>query len=54
MGCLRPATPSNVPIIGKIKYDNLYVNTGHGTLGMDISLWILFVYLKFLEKDLLL
>lgn len=30
---LRPATPSNVPIIGKCKYPNLYLNTGHGTLG---------------------
>jgi D-amino-acid dehydrogenase len=30
---LRPATPSNVPIIGKSKLPNLYLNTGHGTLG---------------------
>lgn len=30
---LRPATPSNVPYIGKTKYENLYLNTGHGTLG---------------------
>lgn len=31
---LRPATPSNVPYIGKVsKYENLYVATGHGTLG---------------------
>ena len=30
---LRPATPSNVPIIGKSKLPNLYFNTGHGTLG---------------------
>ena len=30
---LRPATPSNVPIIGRSKVDNLYLNTGHGTLG---------------------
>ena len=30
---LRPATPSNVPIIGKSKLSNLYFNTGHGTLG---------------------
>lgn len=30
---LRPATPSNVPYIGKTKYPNLYINTGHGTLG---------------------
>ncbi|MCA3178053.1 MAG: D-amino acid dehydrogenase [Burkholderiaceae bacterium] len=30
---LRPATPSNVPIIGGSKLPNLYLNTGHGTLG---------------------
>jgi D-amino-acid dehydrogenase len=30
---LRPATPSNVPIIGRCKLPNLYLNTGHGTLG---------------------
>ena len=30
---LRPATPSNVPIIGRSKIANLYLNTGHGTLG---------------------
>jgi D-amino-acid dehydrogenase len=30
---LRPATPSNVPIIGRSALANLYLNTGHGTLG---------------------
>ncbi|MDQ7972530.1 MAG: D-amino acid dehydrogenase [Rhodocyclaceae bacterium] len=30
---LRPATPSNVPIIGRSKVPNLFLNTGHGTLG---------------------
>ncbi|MDF1486252.1 D-amino acid dehydrogenase [Ramlibacter sp. H39-3-26] len=30
---LRPATPGNVPLIGKTKLPNLYLNTGHGTLG---------------------
>jgi D-amino-acid dehydrogenase len=30
---LRPATPSNVPIIGKSRVSNLFLNTGHGTLG---------------------
>jgi D-amino-acid dehydrogenase len=30
---LRPATPSNVPLIGRSKYSNLFLNTGHGTLG---------------------
>ena len=30
---LRPATPSNVPLIGKTQLANLFLNTGHGTLG---------------------
>jgi len=30
---LRPATPSNVPYVGATRYPNLYLNTGHGTLG---------------------
>lgn len=31
--CLRPTTPDGPPIIGKSKYPNLYINSGHGTLG---------------------
>jgi D-amino-acid dehydrogenase len=31
--CLRPSTPDGPPIIGKTHYPNLYLNTGHGTLG---------------------
>ena len=34
---LRPATPSNVPIIGRSKISNLFMNTGHGTLGWTHS-----------------
>ncbi len=34
---LRPATPSNVPLIGRTRYPNLYLNTGHGTLGWTHS-----------------
>jgi len=30
---LRPATPSNIPYIGATEFPNLYLNTGHGTLG---------------------
>jgi D-amino-acid dehydrogenase len=30
---LRPATPSNIPYIGTSKVSNLFLNTGHGTLG---------------------
>lgn len=34
---LRPATPSNVPVIGRTRYANLYLNSGHGTLGWTLS-----------------
>ena len=34
---LRPATPSNVPVIGRTRYPNLYMNTGHGTLGWTLA-----------------
>lgn len=34
---LRPATPSNVPIIGRTRLANLYLNTGHGTLGWTLA-----------------
>ena len=30
---LRPATPTNIPYIGKSKLGKLWVNAGHGTLG---------------------
>ncbi|MDP2449283.1 MAG: D-amino acid dehydrogenase [Polaromonas sp.] len=30
---LRPATPTNIPCIGKTKVGKLWVNAGHGTLG---------------------
>jgi D-amino-acid dehydrogenase len=30
---LRPATPTNIPLIGRTKIGKLWVNTGHGTLG---------------------
>lgn len=35
---LRPMTPDSTPIIGVTKFDNLYTNTGHGTLGWTMSL----------------
>jgi D-amino-acid dehydrogenase len=30
---LRPATPSNIPYLGRTRYPNLFLDTGHGTLG---------------------
>ena len=34
---LRPSTPSNVPIIGRSRFPNLYLNNGHGRLGWAMS-----------------
>jgi D-amino-acid dehydrogenase len=34
---LRPATPSNVPLIGQCKLPGLWLNTGHGTLGWTLA-----------------
>jgi D-amino-acid dehydrogenase len=34
---LRPATPSNVPVIGRTRLRNLFLNTGHGTLGWTLA-----------------
>jgi D-amino-acid dehydrogenase len=35
--CLRPQTPSGAPVLGETTYDNLYLNTGHGTLGWTLG-----------------
>jgi D-amino-acid dehydrogenase len=36
---LRPATPSNVPYVGRArKFCNLWLNTGHGTLGWTMGM----------------
>ncbi len=34
---LRPATPSNQPLIGATRFPNLFLNTGHGTLGWTMA-----------------
>jgi D-amino-acid dehydrogenase len=34
---LRPMTPDGTPIVGGTRYDNLWLNTGHGTLGWTMS-----------------
>lgn len=34
---LRPMTPDSTPIIGRTKFDNLTINTGHGTLGWTMA-----------------
>lgn len=34
---LRPATPSNVPLVGRTRFPNLFLDTGHGTLGWTMA-----------------
>ncbi len=34
---LRPATPDGTPVIGATPLRNLFLNTGHGTLGWTMS-----------------
>ena len=34
---LRPATPSNIPCVERTRYPNLFLNTGHGTLGWTLA-----------------
>ncbi len=34
---LRPKTPDSTPIVGRTRMDNLFLNTGHGTLGWTMS-----------------
>jgi D-amino-acid dehydrogenase len=34
---LRPATPGNVPVIGRSSLSNVFFNTGHGTLGWTLA-----------------
>ena len=34
---LRPMTPDGTPVLGATRYSNLYLNTGHGTLGWTMA-----------------
>jgi len=34
---LRPATPDGTPVVGGTRYKNLFLNTGHGTLGWTMA-----------------
>ncbi|ARS27048.1 D-amino acid dehydrogenase [Sphingomonas sp. KC8] len=34
---LRPMTPDGTPVIGATRYGNLFLNTGHGTLGWTMA-----------------
>jgi D-amino-acid dehydrogenase len=34
---LRPMTPDSTPVVGPTRFSNLYLNTGHGTLGWTMA-----------------
>ena len=34
---LRPMTPSTVPILGRARFENLYLDTGHGHIGWTMA-----------------
>ena len=34
---LRPMTPDGTPVVGPTPYRNLFINTGHGTLGWTMA-----------------
>lgn len=34
---LRPMTPDGTPVLGETQFDNLFLNTGHGTLGWTMA-----------------
>ncbi|PIL21412.1 amino acid dehydrogenase [Puniceibacterium antarcticum] len=34
---LRPMTPDGTPVLGGSRYENLFLNTGHGTLGWTMA-----------------
>ncbi len=34
---LRPMTPDGTPVLGPTRYENLFLNTGHGTLGWTMA-----------------
>jgi D-amino-acid dehydrogenase len=35
--CLRPMTPNGRPIVGPSRYENLFLNAGHGNLGWTMA-----------------
>lgn len=48
---LRPATPSNVPYVGRSnKFRNLWLNTGHGTLGWTMGMGTAELLAKMMDR----
>ena len=35
--CLRPMTPTGQPVVGASRYENLYLNVGHGSMGWTMG-----------------
>ncbi len=48
---LRPMTPDGSPLIGRLKgFDNLFINSGHGTLGWTLGLGSAVILADLLEN----
>lgn len=48
--CLRPSTPDGPPILGPTPYRNLFLNTGHGTLGWTQAAGSATIVADFMER----
>ena len=47
---LRPCSPSGIPYIQSIGYENLWVNAGHGSLGLTLSVGSAVLLAKKIDK----
>jgi D-amino-acid dehydrogenase len=51
--CLRPSTPSNVPYVGPSqRFRNLWLNTGHGTLGWTMGMGTAETITEMMTRDM--
>lgn len=48
--CLRPSTPDGIPILGESPYENLLLNTGHGSLGWTLAAGSAYLLADMIEK----
>jgi len=48
---LRPCSPSGIPYIQKIGYKNAWVNAGHGSLGLTLSVGSAILLAKKMDAD---
>ncbi len=48
-GCIRPQTPDGPPILGRTPFRNLFLNTGHGTLGWTQAAGSAFIVADIME-----